>query len=112
MAQPDPTYDLQSALDTLMPGVVLQRSLLDAAAARYQAKGFVRLTQSDVTTILAATNTLDQGGASYVPTTVTPYPGALPLLPAGLKRFADSNPAPSDGWSIDQGASVGGVSDV
>lgn len=26
---------------------------------------------------------------------------ALPVYPAGLKRFADSNPDPRDGWSIE-----------
>lgn len=107
MASASPTYDLAGAVDTLFPGLVVQRQLLDAAAARYAAKGFQPLDATDVTGILAAANTLDQSGAAYMPTDPGTYPAALPSLPAGLKRFADSNPTPEpDNWSIERGRAV------
>lgn len=33
--------------------------------------------------------------------------GALPLYPVSLKRFADSNPTPLDGWSIERSTEGG-----
>lgn len=100
-------YDLLGAIDTLFPGVVVQNNLIDAAFARFQAKG-APLDSSDVTGILTAANSLDQGGASYVPTTPAKYGTALPTYPTGLKRFPDSNEA-RDGWSIvNAGAAVEG----
>lgn len=105
-AAADPAYDLIAAIDTLMPGVVLQKPLLDAAAAQYQANGLTPITAGQVPAILAAANTLDTGGASHLPTTDTPYPTALPPFPTGMKRFADSNPSTRDGWSIDTAQDV------
>lgn len=101
MATADPRYDLQGALTVLMPGVVIQRQLLDAAAAQYAANGFTPITAGQVTAILAAANLLDRPIAAYVPTDVGTYATALPTFPASLKRFADSNPVSIDGWAID-----------
>lgn len=98
----DPRYDLLGALTALMPGVVIQRQLLDAAAAQYAANGFTPLLASQVPAMLAAANLLDRSGASYVPTTVGVYPTSLPSYPTGLRRFADSNPTSFDDWSIDE----------
>ncbi len=106
MAQASGTYDLQGALTALVPGLVIQRELVDAAAARYAAKGFVALTSADVSTILGAVNTTDvvklaiPVASSDSPATDRgTYPAALPRYPAGLPRFADSNPDPLDGWA-------------
>lgn len=100
MASPDPKYDLQGALETLSPGIVIQRNLLDAAAARYAAKGFVPLVASDIAGILTAANALDLTTvtARYAPTTQAAYSG-LPVYPTLLPRFPDSNPSPFDGWT-------------
>lgn len=100
-AAADPRYDLAGALTTLVPGLVLQRQLLDAAAAQYAANGFTPILASQVPAILAAANGLDQAGAKYAPTAVGSYPAALPAYPTGMKRFADSNPASFDDWSIE-----------
>lgn len=97
----DPTYDLQSALAILAPGVVIQRQLLDAAAAHYAANGFTPITSGQVVAILAAANTLDTTGAAYAPTVNGTYATALPTYPASLKRFTDSNPTSLDDWAID-----------
>ena len=43
----------------------------------------------------------DGSSAAAIAAAVTAITGALPSYPAGLKRFADSNPA-SDGWSVDR----------
>lgn len=101
------TYDLQGAIDTLFPGAVLQRQLMDAAAARYAAKG-APLDSSDVAAILAAANGLDLStvAARYAPTVTGSYGTALPAYPAGLPRFQDSNPSSFDDWSIDRGREV------
>ena len=42
----------------------------------------------------------EASSAAAIQAAVTPI-APLPAYPAGLKRFADSNPA-SDGWSIDR----------
>lgn len=55
----DPSYDLLGAIDTLFPGIVVQRELVDAAAAQYAAKGFQPLAAADVPAILAAAATTD-----------------------------------------------------
>lgn len=122
MAGPDPAYDLAGALQALLPGVVVQRSLVDAAAAQYAANGYTPLTQAQALACLTAANALDQpdmavaGPAFDDPTTATPYPatppGTIPLpngtfegtanlypVPAvlmTLPRFPDSNPEPRD----------------
>ncbi|HEY2068269.1 MAG TPA: hypothetical protein VGG48_01845 [Rhizomicrobium sp.] len=76
MSGPDPRYDYWSVLDTMAPGVVATRELVDAVAARYAANDYTALTQDQV---LAIT-------------------GPLPLPPASMPRFADSNEDPFDGW--------------
>jgi hypothetical protein len=48
MTGPDPTYDLVAAIDTLAPGVVLQRADLDGVASAYAAGGFSPLTAAQV----------------------------------------------------------------
>lgn len=77
---PDPKYSLRSALYAAAPGVVPTREVDDAMAAQYIANGYTPLTTPQ---ILAIT-------------------GPLPAYPAGLPRFAGSNEAPGDHWSIDQ----------
>jgi hypothetical protein len=91
-------YDLLSAIDILFPGLVVQRSLWDAAEARFVSKGSP-LDSTDVTPILAVVNTFDQDGAGYMPSGPGVYPLALPTYPTSMPRFPDSNPPP-DGWSI------------
>lgn len=97
---PDPAYDIQGAVETLIPGVVMQRSLLDAAGQQYAAKGYAPLAAADVPTILANANNLDLASAParYMPTTPPVYPAAPPPYPTKLPRIADSNPDPFDKW--------------
>lgn len=109
MAVADPRYDLGGALGALMPGLVVQRELLDAAAARYAAIGFRPLSAADVAPILAAVNTTDvvtlatPAASSDSPATSRGvYPSAPPAFPTRLKRFADSNPDPVDGYAVDR----------
>lgn len=92
-------YDILAAIDTLFPGLVVQDNLIDAATARYAAKG-APLDSTDVPGILAAANLLDQSKASYVPTAPAVYPTSLPSYPTGLPRFPDSNESARDGWSV------------
>lgn len=106
MAAASASYDLGGALAQLMPGLVVQRELLDAAAARYAAVGFRALAAGDVAPILAAVNSTDivtlalpVACADSPPTTRPTYPAGLPSFPASLVRFADSNPDPLDGWA-------------
>jgi hypothetical protein len=80
MAGANPNYDLQGALEILLPGVVMQRAVLDAGAAAYAAKNYQPLDATDVPGILAAAGV------------------TLPSYPAGLPRFPDSNASPRDGW--------------
>jgi hypothetical protein len=101
----DPRYDLSGALAALMPGLVVQRELIDAAAARYAANGFAPLGGADVAPILAAVNTTDvvvlaipSASSDSKATTRAVYPAAPPAFPTSLKRFADSNPDPIDGF--------------
>lgn len=96
----DPRYDLAGALQTLLPGIVVQRQLLDAAAAQYQANGFTPLTAAQALACLTAANALDQWNlpARVPATTVGTYPAGLPPYPTTLPRFEDSNPDPFDGW--------------
>lgn len=61
------------------PGVLLTRALDKALSAQFAANGQTPLTQSQVLAIA----------------------GPLPAYPASLKRFADSNPDPHDGWALD-----------
>lgn len=108
MAVADPRYDLAGALAQLMPGLVVQRELLDAAAARYAAKGFLPLGSTDVPLILAAVNTTDvvvlatpAASIDSKATTRAVYPAALPAFPTKLRRLANSNPDPIDGYATD-----------
>lgn len=85
MAVGNSPYDFRQALYAFAPGVVPTREVDAALAAQYAANGNTPLTQAQV---LAIT-------------------GPLPAFPAGLPRFADSNPA-SDDWSIEKrGAPLG-----
>ena len=74
-AQPDPQYDVLSALQQFGPGVVLTEAVYGGLVAAYAAGGFVSLDQAQV---LAVT-------------------GPLPPYPTELPRFPDSNPQPRDG---------------
>lgn len=93
------SYDLAAALDVLMPGVVIQRNLMDAASNAWTAKNFLPLQPSDVLGILSAANALDPSTVQprYAPTTQGPYT-TLPVYPTLLPRFPDSNEDPRDGW--------------
>lgn len=96
----DPDYDLAGAITRLAPGFVVQRKLVDAAAAAYAAKGYQPLTAADVPGILTAANALDQNTlpALEYPPEDDPYPSSLPAYPTLLPRFPDSNEDPLDGW--------------
>lgn len=100
MAAPDPKYDLAGSLAMLVPGLEVQRNLLDAANAAYVAKGYQPLVAGDVAGILSAANALDLPTvpARYAPPTQPAYT-SLPVFPTKLKRFADSNPDPLDQWA-------------
>ena len=74
----DASYDMQGAIETLCPGLVLQRAAMDAAAAAYAAGDNKDLTAPQLLTLL----------------------GPFPPFPTSLPRFEDSNPSP-DGWAID-----------
>ncbi len=103
------SYDVQGAVDTLFPGIVIQITLRQAAEARWIAKG-APLTSSDVAGILAAANVLNAATheAGYVPTTQPNYPTTLPTYPTGLPRFPDGygGMASTDGWTIVDGGKV------
>lgn len=98
--------DIVATLQTIMPGLVVQETMVDAASTLYASQG--SLSSGDVTTILTNANTLNAAAAEpdYVPTTQEDYPTTLPDYPTGMPRFADSNPCPTDGWSIDDGGQV------
>src|SRR6185436_15939430 len=65
---PSPDYDVQGAVDILFPGLVIQRSLRDAAEQYYILVGRP-LVPEDVPAILALANELnaEQELAGYVP---------------------------------------------
>jgi hypothetical protein len=71
--------DFRDAFYTYAPGVLLTRDIETALGAQYAANGNTPLTQGQVLAIV----------------------GPLPAYPTGMKRFADSNPDPHDGWAID-----------
>ena len=98
--------DVMAACQELFQGIVVQRTLIDAATTYWIGKG-APLDSNDVTPILTAANVLneDQTLAAYVPSTQLDYPTTLPSYPTGLPRFPDSNPAP-DGWSVGIGGKV------
>lgn len=97
-------YDIRAAIDTLFPGIVVERPLMDAAYAAWVSGGNVPLTASNVTAILTAANVLNAATvvADYVPTTMPNYPTTLPSYPTGLPRFPDDlgGMVTPDGWSI------------
>lgn len=103
-------YDVMSACQTLFHGLVIEQPLLHAATTCWKAKG-AALDSSDITTILAAANALDDSAAlaPYVPTTIPDYPTpttanptGLPTHPTGLPRFPDGSGGMEtpDGWNI------------
>jgi hypothetical protein len=103
----DPTYSFAAAIDTLLPGVVMQREILDGTELAWRMGGHVPLTQE---TLLAGLQTAPPGeleANGVAPTEGVPFPVELPSYPTGLPRFADSNPA-TDGW-LTYGAAWGGV---
>ena len=51
MSGPDPNYDLVAAIDTLAPGIVLQRDILDGCAAAYAAGGYRPLTAAQIVAV-------------------------------------------------------------
>lgn len=97
------TYDVQGAVDVLFQGLVIQRTLRQAAETYYLDKGSP-LDEDDVVPILAAANVLnaDQALADYVPSTQPNYPASLPDYPTGLPRFPDTDGGMQspDGWCI------------
>ena len=79
--KPDPFYDLHDAVRTFAPGLLCTDAIEAQLAAQYVSNNYTPLTQGQV---LAIT-------------------GPAPSYPTGLPRFADSNPDPVDGWSLDAG---------
>ena len=75
----DGQYDPRSALYRYASILQMTRELEAALVTQYAANGFTPLTEQQV---LAIT-------------------GPLPQAPTGMKRFADSNPDPVDGWALD-----------
>jgi len=98
-----PDYDVQAAVDTLFPGLVIQRPLRDAAEAFYLSVGRP-LETGDIHDILVAANELNaaQVVAGYVPSIMPDYPTSLPAYPTGLPRFPDTDGGMQspDGWCI------------
>ncbi len=99
MSAPDPTYDLQGALETLAPGYVIQREMLDLAAAQYAANGFAPLTAGQAqAACLAGAQAIETAYEAAMPAGADPYPDRLPpQYPVGLSRIPDCNEA-IDGW--------------
>lgn len=77
-------YDLRANFYQYAPGSVATSDTDAAMAAQYVANGYRPVTQAQVLAIA--------GG---------PVPAPKPL-----KRFADSNPDPRDGWSIERSEAV------
>jgi hypothetical protein len=99
-AAADPEYDLIGVFDTLAPGIILQREILDAVYVAYAANGYKALSSPQVIAALQTEPPNEPTPAAYVPTETVAFPVTLPTYPTGLPRFADSNPA-TDGWCID-----------
>lgn len=100
----DYNYDIQAAVDILFPGIVDQRTLIDAAYNYWVNVGYRPLVAGDVTAILAAANALNATTelADYVPSTQPNYPTTLPTYPTSLPRFPDDlgGMTDIDGWCI------------
>lgn len=77
-------YDPRDALAEFSPGSDMTRGIEDAIMLQWNANGQQPLTSDQVVAIVIA-----QTGAQP------------PAYPTGMVRFADSNPDPMDGWSID-----------
>lgn len=67
--------DYLDVIDAFLPGVVPSRDLVDALSAAHGA------------------------GTAMTEANVLAINGPLPVEDTGLPRFADSNPAPRDGWT-------------
>jgi hypothetical protein len=78
-------YDLRANFYLYAPGVVPTSDSEAAMAAQYKANGNRLVTQAQVLAICG---------------------GTLPPQPNPLPRFADSNPDPRDGWSIERSEAV------
>jgi hypothetical protein len=74
-------YDLRANFYLYAPGVVPTSDTDAAMGAQYAANGYQPVTQAQVLAICG---------------------GSLPPYPNPLPRFADSNPDPRDGWSIER----------
>ena len=103
------SYDVQGAVDVLFQGLVIQRTLRQAAETYWLSAGRP-LVAGDVTAIIAAANVLNaaQAVAGYVPSTQPDYPTALPAYPTELPRFPDDHGGMQspDGWSISSDGKV------
>ena len=77
-------YDLRANFYLYAPGSVATSDSDAAMAAQYAANGYQPVTQAQVLAIA--------GGPA-------PAPNPLP-------RFADSNPDPRDGWSIERSEAI------
>jgi hypothetical protein len=73
-------YTPRDSLYAYAPGVVPTSDIDAALGAQYVANGNQPVTQAQVLAIV----------------------GTLPPYPKPLPRFADSNPDPRDGWSIER----------
>ena len=78
-------YDLRANFYLYAPGSVATADTDAAMAAQYTANGNQPVTQAQVLSIIG---------------------GTLAPLPKPLPRFADSNPDPRDGWSIERSEAV------
>lgn len=102
---------LTAAFYTACPGIVLTREIDDALSAAYQAGGYRPMTDAAIRAIVLP---LAGGALPPQPTVLLPIDGDLAhgtvaTFAKGLKRFADSNPCPRDGWSIERNQPGGPV---
>jgi hypothetical protein len=108
-AAANPNYDLPGAIETLAPGVVVQREMVDAVDIAYAANGYQALTSAQVIAALQTPPPSDTVKTlANAPTLPVVFPVQPPPYPTGLPRFADSNPA-TDGWCIDAPSGAGSI---
>jgi len=100
MAAANPSYDILGAVTLLLPGVIVQQCMLDAANEIYTLTGFRPLTATQVPAILQRAAQLDTAApaAKYAPDVIS-VPKTLPAYPTSIVRIPDSNPEPVTGWT-------------
>jgi hypothetical protein len=108
MSALNPQYDFIGAIDTLAPGVVLQREIMDATMIAINHNGGGILSQAQLLAGLQVAPPEVNTGHVYLETVGVTFPVTPPAYPTGLPRFEDSNPD-LDGWALDQLTARGGA---